>query len=117
METIGFLFKHKKLEIHVKKLSFIGRYIGLMFSSKTKKALIFEFKEPSRRAIHSFFVFYDFLAIWLDKNNRVIDAKIVKPFNPFIMPEKPFKKLIEIPINQNYEGITNIIVGWLETFK
>jgi uncharacterized membrane protein (UPF0127 family) len=87
-----------------------GKIRGLMFRKKEKaRALIFNFPEEKRLAIHSLFVFFPFLAIWLDDKNEIISIKEVKPFCFSISPKKPFSTLIEIPINQKYaEEISSI---------
>jgi uncharacterized membrane protein (UPF0127 family) len=69
-----------------------------MFSRrKNAKALLFEFKKPTKMAIHSYFVFFPFAAVWLNKNNEVVDFRRVKPFEFRISPSEKFVKLIEIP--------------------
>ncbi len=86
------------------------KFTGLMFSSKeNSRALLFKFEKPTRLAIHSLFVFFDFLAIWLDKKNKIVDMKIVKPFRLSVKPKKSFSKLVEIPINKKYEKIVKNI--------
>jgi uncharacterized membrane protein (UPF0127 family) len=86
------------------------KFSGLMFSSrKNARALLFNFRKPTNLAIHSFFVFYPFLAVWLDNKNKVVKMSIVKPFTPFVKPKKSFLKLIEIPLNEKYEKITKSI--------
>ena len=67
--------------------------------------------KPVRIAIHSFFVFFPFLAIWIDDKNNVVDVKIVNPFKFSVSPKKSFCKLLEIPINKKYLKITNFVVG------
>lgn len=82
------------------------KFSGLMFSSrKNARALLFKFNKPTRLAIHSFFVFYPFLAIWLDEKNKAVKISVVKPFNPFVKPKKSFTKLIEIPLSKKYRKI------------
>ncbi|MEK6826879.1 MAG: hypothetical protein AABX99_00140 [Nanoarchaeota archaeon] len=72
-----------------------------MFSRREKAGiLLFDFKEKQKIVIHSFFVFYPFVAIWLDEKNKVIDLKIVKPFTFCVSPKKSCFKLVEIPINK-----------------
>ncbi len=84
---------------------------GLMFSRRENaEALLFEFSSPGFWSIHSFFVFYPFLALWL-KGNRVIDYKIVRPFSFSVRPRDSFLRLIEIPINEKYKKIVADIVG------
>ena len=97
--------KSKKIEIqNVKTLSEFGKGIGLMFRKKKKcPAMLFEFSKPTRMRIHSLFVFFKFAAVWLDDKNKIIDKKIVKPFRLSVSCKKPFHKLVEIPLNKEYE--------------
>ena len=103
--------KPKKIKIKdVKKLSEFGKAIGLMFHSRENcPAMLFEFSKPTRMRIHSFFVFFEFAALWLDDKNEIIEKKIVKPFLPSISPKKPFYKLLEIPLNKKYEKEIKIL--------
>ena len=85
-----------------------------MFSRREKaKILLFKFEKPTRLAIHSFFVFYPFIAVWVDSEGKVIETKRVNPFIPYIIPEKDFISLVEIPLNRKYKKITDDI----ERFK
>lgn len=86
-------YKKKRIKLLVEKFNLLESAIGLMFSSKEKSGIIlFDFKKERRIDIHSFFVFYDFLAIWLNKKNEVIQIKKVKPFIPYIgIKEKSYK--------------------------
>ena len=103
-KLIGLNYKGKKRNVEVYSVPFWMRWKGLMFQHREKaRALIFEFKRPVRMAIHSFFVFFPFLAIWLDDKDKIIDSKVIKPFRFSILPSKKFVKLIEIPINKNYD--------------
>lgn len=96
-------FRRKKIKMNVFECNALERFVGLMFSSKRNaKILLFDFKKPTREGIHSFFVFYSFVAIWLDNKNKVIERKIVKPFTFLERPKTKFYKLVEIPINFNY---------------
>lgn len=105
-------YKKHKFTLDLKVCNGFKKAFGLMFVSKDKaKALLFDFKEIKNRDIHSLFVFFPFIAIWLDENNKIIDFKIVKPFNFSVSPSKPFKKLIEVPFNKEYSEIAEILVG------
>jgi uncharacterized membrane protein (UPF0127 family) len=76
---------------------------GLMFKKREKaEALLFEFSKPTKLAIHSYFVFFPFIAVWLDENNKIIEIKKVEPFTFHVKPKKPFTKLLEVPINSRY---------------
>lgn len=104
--------RKKYLTFNAKKLSHFGKAIGLMFSRREKaKILLFEFRKPVKMRIHSFFVFYKFIALWLDKKNNVVDWIVVKPFSPSVSSKKPFYKLVEIPINEKYSPLCRVIVG------
>lgn len=72
---------------------------GLMFRSDIKKPLLFIFPRESRElnAIHSFFVFFPFDAVFLNSGGFVIDIRSnIKPFTMSITPRKPAKFLIEM---------------------
>jgi len=100
-------YKNKRLNLNVKTCNWLKMFKGLMFTCKEKARalLLFDFKRPRRMKIHSCFVFFPFIAIWLDDKNEIIDLKIVKPFRLRVIPKKSFTKLIEIPINKKYERV------------
>ena len=103
--------KINKTEIEAKMVSGFGKFKGLMFERKDKaKALLFVFKKPTKLAIHSFFCM-PFLAVWLDDKNRIIEKQFVRPFRLYIRPKKPFYKLLEIPINKEYNKKILTLVG------
>jgi len=100
----------------VKKVNFIGKVIGLMFSRREKAdSLLFEFEKLTKMKIHSYFVFFPFLAIWLNDDHEILALKEVKPFKINIGIRKSFSKLIEIPINNKNKNITE--VAFLPTSK
>ncbi len=93
----------------VKKLSEFGKVVGLMFSRREKaNILLFEFKKPTKMKIHSWFVFFSFLAIWTDDKNNILALKKIKPFKLNVGIKKSFSKLIEIPINKKNKAIVEI---------
>lgn len=102
--------KKKKIEIPAKSVSSFGKFLGLMFRTKNTGNLLFSFNKNTKMPIHSLFVFFKFLAIWLDKKNKVIEFKIIKPFSPKISPRKPFSKLIEVPFNGKNRKILKFFV-------
>lgn len=75
----------------------LSRARGLMFRKKSKP-LLFVFKKPARRAIHSFFC-QPFHAIWM-MNGKIIEEREVKPFSFSIKPKQSFTHLLEIPISR-----------------
>ena len=111
-KRIGLTYKNKKFKLNLKVCNWFEKFLGLMFVKKEKaKALLFEFKKPKKRCIHSYFVFIRFVAVWIDDKGKIIELKTIKPFTLFICPKKPFSKLIEIPINNKYSKIIRLLVG------
>lgn len=102
--TIKISLNGKILKVNnVKQCTEIGKLLGLMFKSKNNaNALIFDFEKKSDMKIHSFFVFFPFIALWLDDKNRIIEKRIINPFTLSINPKKSFSKLVEIPLNRKY---------------
>jgi len=98
-------YENRKINLHVREVGFFGKIWGLMFSSKEHENLLFSFNKSTRIAIHSFFVFYSFLAVYLDNKNRVLEFRIVKPFDFHVKPRKVFRKLVEIPLNSRNKRI------------
>jgi uncharacterized membrane protein (UPF0127 family) len=105
-------YKNKKIKVLAEDCNILQKSVGLMFSRRQKaKILLFNFKEKQKIMIHSIFVFYDFVAVWLDKKNKVVDMKIVRPFSPYVSHRKKAFSLVEIPINNHYRRIVKILVG------
>jgi uncharacterized membrane protein (UPF0127 family) len=103
-------FGGKKIELFAEECNIFEKGIGLMFSKREKaRILLFRFKNEQKIRIHSFFVFYPFIAIWLDKQGKIIDMKIVNPFLPHISHKGLAVALIEIPINQKNKEITKFL--------
>lgn len=107
-ENIGVFLGSRVLKIPVRKVGFLERGIGLMFSSKNAGNLLFEFSKSSRPAITSIFVFYPFLAVWLDDYNRVVDYFVVRPFTLSVRSKTNCKKLIELPINTKNKQLLSV---------
>lgn len=101
---IGLEFEGKKFFIEVKRLSEFGKARGLMFRRREKSPiLLFEFKKKVSFHLTSLFVFFPFLVLWLDKNNKIIGKKFVKPWRPTVLSSvKSYYKIVEIPLNTKY---------------
>lgn len=110
-------FKKKSINVPAKKVGFWGKLSGLMFRTKDTPNLLFEFHPCEITTIHSFFVFFPFLALWLDKDNRVLEWNFVKPFTLAVTPKKSPTKLVEIPLNEKNCKITRLFVDKKKTFK
>ena len=111
LKKITINLKNKKIKLAVEDCSFFRKFSGLMFSRREKAGiLLFNFKQKQKIAIHSLFVFYPFVAVWLDKKNKIVDLKIVKPFLFCVSPKKSCFKLVEIPINEKNKKIVDLLV-------
>ena len=105
------LFRKRKISLNVKRLSSLGRLAGLMFRTKNTKNLLFSFPDDTNTEFHSFFVFFPFFMLWLDKKNRVLERRLIRPFSTIKSPKKKFRNVIEIPCNYKNEKIIKIFVG------
>ncbi len=102
----------KNLFLDVKKCNGLHRFKGLMFLKRKKaEALLFDFDKPHKGAIHSLFVFFSFVAAWLDSEGKIIEIRKIKPFVPFVFIRKSYSRLVEIPINKKYSNIVKLLVG------
>ncbi|MEK6757668.1 MAG: hypothetical protein AABX88_00930 [Nanoarchaeota archaeon] len=112
-KKVGFNYKGKKISVDAKPCNLFWMVCGLMFSrrEKAEALLLFDLKKSAKLKIHSWFVFYPFVAVWLDKRDKIIEIKIVKPFTFLVEPTKSFNKLIEIPINNKYRKEIGFLVG------
>jgi uncharacterized membrane protein (UPF0127 family) len=105
-------YKGKRLEVETEDCSLLKKFTGLMFSLREKAGiLLFSFRRKQKIRIHSLFVFYPFVAVWLDERNKVVDMKKVKPFSFCISPKKSSFNLVEIPINNNYRRVVTFLDG------
>ncbi len=105
-------YKGKRLRLDVEDCNLLQKFTGLMFFRREKsKILLFRFKRKQKIKIHSIFVFYPFIVLWLDNKNHIIDIKLVKPFNICVSPNKPAFSLVEIPLNSANEKIEKILIS------
>ena len=115
-KRVSFIYKKKKISLNAFECVGNERMRGLTFRRrKNARALLFEFDELCREPIHSIFVFFPFVGVWLD-GKRLVGIKTVKSFLPFIRPKRPFDRLIEIPLSDKYKKEVALIVG-KERFK
>ena len=100
----------KKIKILARECNLLQKGIGLMFSKKEKaKILLFQFNKKQKIMIHSFFVFYPFLAVWLDNRGKIVDMKTIDPFIAHISHKGLATSLVEIPINRKNKKITKTL--------
>lgn len=97
-------------DLNVKKCKGLCKAFGLMFRPRGTRSLIFEFRKKTRQGIHSFFVFFDFVAVFLDEGNTVLEAVKVRPFRIYT-PKEYYSKLLEIPVNRKNSSSIKLLVG------
>ncbi len=74
---------------------FFEQFLGLMFSKK--KNILFIIGPERTFGIHSFFVFFEFDAIYLDSKRRVVDViKAIPPWKPYLKNNAPAVYLLEL---------------------
>ena len=111
-KKIRLSYGKNRFDLNLKVCDSFEKFSGLMFTRREKaRALLFDFKKPTKNAIHSWFVFFDFIAIWLDENGKIIKFEVVKPFRFLVRPARNYSKLIEIPMNGKYSRIVETLVG------
>ena len=78
--------------------TFFSRLMGLMFKKNAKVPLLFEIPErinkKERSSIHSFFMRFEIIIIFIDKRNVVYEIAELKPWN-YHIPKKPAKYIVE----------------------
>ncbi len=108
-KRVSFKYRGKKISVMAEEMGFLKRGWGLMFSKRENaKILSFDFKTPTLASIHSLFVFFPFIAVWLDEKGEVLEVRNVEPFTFSVKPKKKFSSLIEIPLSQRYRSLTEI---------
>ena len=79
--------------------SFWTRGRGLMFHrglAEDEALLFVEGRESTLDAsIHMLFVFFSIGVIWLDKDGRVVDKTLARPFRLYYAPRRPAQYFIE----------------------
>lgn len=76
---------------------------GLKFSRRLRKGqglvLVAGRKSRFGTAIDMLFVFFAIDVAWLDSKKKVVDVKCcVRPFTPLVIPRKPAKYVVELPV-------------------
>jgi len=101
----------KKIEVKAKRVGMFS--YGLMFRTRQTRNLVFKFKHEVDFKITGLFVFFPFIAVWLDADGKVLEARKINPFVLSALPKNPFSTLVEIPINKRNRKILDEI----ERFK
>ena len=79
--------------------TFWRRLRGLMFRRRLSpdEAYLFVFGSESvvAASVHMAFVFYPIALVWLDRQRRVVDVRLAKPFRLCYAPRKGAQYLVE----------------------
>ena len=79
--------------------TFWKRGRGLMFKSSLGLDEVYLFVEGkesvAKTTIHMFFVLFPIAVIWLDREKRVVDKTLARPFRPFYAPDGPAQYFVE----------------------
>jgi uncharacterized membrane protein (UPF0127 family) len=79
--------------------TFWKRGRGLMFRRTLSPDEVYLFVEGRESvagaAIHMFFVFCSIAVVWLDRDCRVVDKALARPFRPYYAPHRPAQYYIE----------------------
>lgn len=81
--------------------TFWKRGRGLMFRGSGAVAgdrvyLFVERRESvAQAAIHMLFVFFPIAVVWLDRDKRVVDKVLARPFRPYYAPGSPAQYYVE----------------------
>lgn len=77
---------------------FFSRLMGLMFRENAKFPLLFEIPQKvnsrKRSSIHSLFMRFDIVLVFIDGNNLVYEIADLAPWNYYV-PEKSAKYIVE----------------------
>lgn len=87
----------------------LSKFIGLMFSRRQDKALIFKFNREKVIHLHMLFVFYPIDVLFLDKNKIVVDKK--ENFKPFTFYKSKKKAMYAIELQQETIKRTKTEIG------
>jgi len=110
-KRIQFYFKGKKISLEARECSFLRKGFGLMFRTNKTDNLIFSFPRNINSSLTSWFVFFPFLAIWLNSEGKIISLRVINPFTLTIKSEKKFRKVLEIPLNRDNMALVRFLVG------
>src|SRR3989344_5704952 len=107
---VSFDYKGRKFSFDAKKCGGARQGLGLMFRSRNTNPLLFDFKKPTNMALTSLFVFFPFVAVWLDGKNNTLAVEKIWPFRLVIQSPKVFVRLLEIPINgKHHKKLASIV--------
>lgn len=71
--------------------------VGFMFNFFPRKAKVLVFAREQKISLHMLFVFFPLQAVFANKNKKVVDVRLLKPFTFYTSPWKA-KYVIELPM-------------------
>lgn len=87
----------KKIDIEIAD-DFFSRLMGLMFRGNAKIPLLFEIPQKinsrKRSSIHSFFMRFDIVLVFIDESNTVYEIADLTPWNYYV-PKKSARYIVE----------------------
>lgn len=104
LETI--YYKKKGVKLDLEECGFFGKVRGLMFRRLGNAPILsFSWKEDTNVSLHSLFVFFPFIVIFLDDKNNILEMREIFPWNLAIESKKKFSRIIEIPVSQKHRRL------------
>ncbi len=98
---------------------FFCRLVGLMGRAALPRdgGLLFRWPRPSRSgaAIHMLLMRFPIAAVWLDEHQRVVDARLARPWRDFLAPRRAAQFLLEIHPDRLDEFALGDQISWHET--
>jgi len=84
-------------------VSFLCHLKGLMFTASLPddQGLLFVTGSESKvnSTIHMFFMLFNIAVVWMDKDGRVVDAQLAKPWRPAYIPRLAAQFYIEANVS------------------
>jgi uncharacterized membrane protein (UPF0127 family) len=112
MQKIIRVFKGgRSCSVSVLPVHVFTQFTGLMFKTRRTPIRLFSYSSSRRVAIHSWFVFFPFLVVWLDGRNQIIEFRVVQPFTSYVLPSRNAVSFLEIPLDGKNQGLVSFIVG------
>jgi len=111
MNKVKVIYKGNSFSINAESSSFFRKFSGLMFRPASTSSLLFAFAKPKKVSLHSIFVFFDFLILWIGEKNKVVDFRLARPFKMLLSSDKKCLKILEIPLNSRNKRIIRFFVG------
>lgn len=107
----SFFLGKRKLSCKVEPVNTFRRGLGLMFRTSMTENLLFSFTREGNqgRQLTAWFVFFPFYAVWLDKSQKVVDIRYVRPWEFYIHTRKNFSKILEFPVNSRNKKLITIL--------